>query len=129
MGFTEKKLKGSGIDYSNSGTCCIGIFMQKNHCSIPNLGDSRAVMCRITQKDRLAIELSHDHKPTRADERNRIIKNGGKIERLNFNGEYVGPYRVWADLEGPGVAMTRTLGDLQAKKIGLISEPEINHIE
>lgn len=25
--------------------------------------------------------------------------------------------------------MTRTLGDLQAKKIGLISEPEIQHIE
>ena len=25
--------------------------------------------------------------------------------------------------------MTRTLGDLQAKKIGLISEPEIQHLE
>lgn len=24
-----------------------------------------------------------------------------------------GPYRVWADDEGPGIAMTRTLGDLQ----------------
>lgn len=36
---------------------------------------------------------------------------------------------MWADDEGPGIAMTRTLGDLQAKKIGLISEPEIQHIE
>jgi len=41
----------------------------------------------------------------------------------------VGPLRVWADDEGPGIAMTRTLGDLQAKKIGLISEPEIESIE
>lgn len=41
--FTEKKLKISGIDYSNSGTCCIGIFLQKNLCTITNLGDSRAV--------------------------------------------------------------------------------------
>jgi integrin-linked kinase-associated serine/threonine phosphatase 2C len=37
----------------------------------------------------------------------------------------VGPYRVWQDDEGPGIAMTRSLGDLAAKKIGLISEPEI----
>ena len=36
---------------------------------------------------------------------------------------------MWADEEGPGIAMTRTLGDLEAKKIGLISVPEIKHIE
>jgi len=41
----------------------------------------------------------------------------------------VGPYRVWQDEEGPGIAMTRTLGDFAAKKIGLISVPEIQHIE
>ncbi len=45
------------------------------------------------------------------------------------DGNPVGPYRIWADDEGPGIAMSRTLGDLQAKKIGLISEPEIQHIE
>ena len=44
-------------------------------------------------------------------------------------GQAIGPYRVWADDEGPGIAMTRTLGDLQAKKIGLISDPEVKHIE
>lgn len=54
---------------------------------------------------------------------------GGKIEKLIHDGNPVGPYRVWADDEGPGIAMTRTLGDLQAKRIGLISEPEIQHIE
>ncbi len=36
---------------------------------------------------------------------------------------------MWADDEGPGIAMTRTLGDFQGKKIGLISIPEIQHIE
>jgi integrin-linked kinase-associated serine/threonine phosphatase 2C len=73
----------------------------------------------------LAIELSHDHKPTRTEEKERIIRSGGKIERLMHDGQPVGPYRVWADDEGPGIAMTRTLGDLNAKKIGLISDPEI----
>jgi len=54
-----------------------------------------------------------------------VLRSGGKIEKLMHDGVPVGPYRVWADDEGPGIAMTRTLGDLQAKKIGLISEPEI----
>lgn len=126
----ESKLKLSGIDYSNSGTCCISIFIIENKVTIANLGDSRAVLCRINaKKEKLAIELSYDHKPTRKDEKKRIKSKNGKIERLNYNGELVGPYRVWADDEGPGIAMTRTLGDFQAKKIGLISVPEIQHIE
>ena len=32
---------------------------------------------------------------------------------LNLLNSPSGPYRVWADDEGPGIAMTRTLGDLQ----------------
>ena len=51
----EKKLKNSGIDYSNSGTCAISIFVQGNRCFICNLGDSRAVLFRVTQKEKLAI--------------------------------------------------------------------------
>ena len=125
---TEKKLKKSGIDYSNSGTCVVSIFIQGNNCSIANLGDSRAVLCRW-HKEKVAIELSTDHKPTNKEERTRIIKKGGRIERMLYGGQPSGPYRVWADSEGPGIAMTRTLGDLHAKKIGLISEPEIKHLE
>jgi integrin-linked kinase-associated serine/threonine phosphatase 2C len=96
---------------------------------ICNLGDSRAVLYRVTNKEKLAIELSYDHKPTRPDEKQRVLRAGGKIEKLVHDGVPVGPYRVWADDEGPGIAMTRTLGDLQAKKIGLISEPEVQHLE
>lgn len=127
MAETEKSLKSSGIDYSASGTCCVLVFIKDNILSISNLGDSRAVLCRVG-KEKAAIELSWDHKPIRQDEKQRIIASGGKIERLNFNGEYVGPFRVWADEEGPGIAMSRTLGDFQAKNIGLISEPEIDHL-
>jgi len=36
---------------------------------------------RETPKEKLAIELSYDHKPTRPDEKERIIKSGGKIEK------------------------------------------------
>ncbi len=107
---TEQKIKRSGIDYNTSGTCANMVFIKDNLLTIANLGDSRAVMCRIG-KDIMAIELSWDHKPTRKDERKRILANKGKIEKLNYNGEWVGPYRVWEDEEGPGIALTRAIGD------------------
>lgn len=104
----ESKLKSSGIDYSNSGTCAISVFVFKNICYVANLGDSRAVLFRQTPKEKLAIELSYDHKPIRPDEKERVQRSGGKIERLIHDGVPVGPYRIWADDEGPGIAMTRT---------------------
>jgi len=39
-------------------------------------------MYRKTKKEKLAIELSWDHKPTRPEEKERILKCNGKIERL-----------------------------------------------
>ena len=38
---------------------------------IANLGDSRAVMYRKAKNEKLAIELSWDHKPTRPEEKER----------------------------------------------------------
>lgn len=46
----EAKLKTSGIDYNNSGTCVISVFIRKNQAFISNLGDSRAVLFRISAK-------------------------------------------------------------------------------
>jgi len=131
---TEKKMKGSGIDYNSSGTCCISVFIKGSNCFTTNLGDSRAVLYRKQPTrnsfQNVAIELSWDHKPTRPDEKDRIKSKGGKIERLlNAKKEPVGPYRVWEDEEGPGIAITRTLGDFAAKRVGLISEPEIQYLE
>ena len=50
---------------------------------------------------------------------------GGKIERMRHENKAVGPYRVWLDDEGPGISVTRSLGDWITKKIGIISEPEV----
>ena len=86
-------------------------------------------MYRETPKEKLAIELSYDHKPTRPDEKERIIKSGGKIEKCYHDNKVEGPYRVWIDEDGPGISITRSLGDLHAKKIGIISTPEIQHFE
>ena len=89
------------------------------------MGNSRSVLCRHNE-DINAIELSWDHIPTRKEEKERILESGGKVEKLNFNGEKLGPFRVWSNEEGPGFTMTRSLGNFNSKKIGVISEPEID---
>ena len=48
--------------------------------------------------------------------------NGGRVDKI-FG---MGPYRVWfKDAEYPGLAMSRSIGDSYAHKIGVIHEPEI----
>lgn len=46
----------------------------------------RAVLYRVTTKEKQAIELSYDHKPIRPDEKARILRSGGKIERVVHDG-------------------------------------------
>jgi len=71
-----------------------------------------------------AIPLSRDHKPNIEEEKIRIEKKGGKVEKFIENGKRIGPYRVWKKNEAyPGLAMSRSLGDLVASKIGVISVP------
>ncbi len=91
-----------------------------------NLGDSRAVVASSNDKETCALEISIDHKPTRDIEQERVKRAGGKIERSTMGDREVGPYRVWkAEEDVPGIAITRSLGDLIAHKIGVIAEPEV----
>lgn len=73
-----------------------------------------------------AIQLSKDHKPNDKEERARIEKCGGKVEKCIEKGIKIGPYRVWKKGESyPGLAMSRSIGDLVASKIGVICIPGI----
>ncbi len=74
MKLAEEKLLSSGIDYGNSGTCALIVLIYRNLLYICNIGDSRAVLYRETPRENVAIELSYDHKPTRPDEKERIIR-------------------------------------------------------
>ena len=40
----------------------------------------------MTAREKIAIELSYDHKPTRPDEKERVLRSGGKIEKLVHDG-------------------------------------------
>jgi hypothetical protein len=50
---------------------------------------------------------------------------GGRVEAfIDTDGEPIGPARVWLKDENiPGLAMSRSMGDLIAHEVGVIAEP------
>ena len=69
--------------------------------------------------DHSRVQVSVDHVPSIRAERERIESMGGIVRREGdaLTGEH-GPYRVWRkDGHGPGLAMSRSLGDLNAHKV------------
>ena len=125
----EKLVSNEEINSLFSGSTCISVIYTPEKLIVPNIGDSRAVLGRLINKETneyKAIELSRDHKPTEKDEEKRILENDGRIQPFIEDGEFVGPQRVWIkEDEVPGLAMTRSFGDRMAATVGVISEPEI----
>ena len=131
----KKKLMGDNIpNYFNcdySGSTCVSILLKQkdiNTVYIANVGDSRTIVIKENNNDNWTFEqLSRDHKPTEEDEHKRIIDADGEIEAIeDDNGNWTGPLRVWEKgSEGPGLAMTRTLGDKVGSKIGVVCTPEV----
>lgn len=78
----------------------------------------------------LAIALNRDHKAEFADEEERILKHGGRVQPYrDAEGNQLGPLRVWHLNEDiPGLAMTRSFGDYAAAQVGVIAEPELFEI-
>ena len=71
-----------------------------------------------------SFPLSRDHKPELTTEKERILSLGGRVDRYENNGTFIGPYRVWCGQEAyPGIAMSRSIGDLIASSVGVICEP------
>ena len=70
-------------------------------------------------------DLSRDHKPGDKEESLRIKLNGGRVEpHRDENDEFIGPERVWLkNKDFPGLAMSRSFGDMVAASVGVISTP------
>jgi serine/threonine protein phosphatase PrpC len=119
----EKKLSNEediNINSSGSTLCMIIQIYQKIICV--NVGDSRAILS-ISEilRDEIKI-LSIDHKPSLKKEQERIKNCGGFVKSIDSNGQL----RVWDSpiLKSPGLALSRSIGDLDAAKIGVIAEPD-----
>ena len=119
------------IDTQFSGSTCVTIILTKNKIISGNVGDSRAVMGRYINGEWINIDLTKDQKPDTPEEKERIIKRGGRVESYkDENGNDFGPKRVWlknADI--PGLAMARSFGDEVAASVGTISEPVIEKFD
>lgn len=124
---TVDKLARTDINLDFSGTTCVfGLIVDdKIYCA--NIGDSRGVVLRHDGSTVSAIPISFDQKPENAKEKERILAAGGRVEPLpGAPGEDCGPHRVWlADVDVPGLAMSRSIGDEVSQTVGVISVPEI----
>ena len=98
--FNTKVEQGSGT------TATVCLLHKSVALGVAHVGDSRAIICRNGE----ARKLTTDHVPSLLSERTRILDSGGVIvndrvnERLN---------------------MTRSIGDLELKKYGVIAEPVV----
>ena len=115
------------IDSSFSGSTCVSLLFTPTKVFCINVGDSRCIIGQYNGNNWISQKLSRDHKPNETDEKNRIIKNGGRVESYRDKyGNLVGPERVWAIKgPGPGLAMSRSFGDEVAHRVGVSVEPEI----
>mmetsp|Transcript_1987 Transcript_1987/g.3218 ORF Transcript_1987/g.3218 Transcript_1987/m.3218 type:complete len:434 (+) Transcript_1987:250-1551(+) len=122
-------LRKSNINTTFSGTTLVFSLMVNGTVYTGNVGDSRAiVVSRNAESGELTAKpLSIDHKLDIAEEEERVIQSGGRVAPLPGPvGEDPGPRRVWlADIDVPGLAMSRSLGDDVAHSVGVSSEPQI----
>ena len=106
------ELNVQNFDTALSGSTVVTVFFEGTRLICSNLGDSRAVKCKIIVKEDnggaaaadddsmnvIAEELSKDHKLDLDVECERVLAAGGRVESfkdtLNPN-ESIGPRRVW----------------------------------
>mmetsp|Transcript_17364 Transcript_17364/g.17058 ORF Transcript_17364/g.17058 Transcript_17364/m.17058 type:complete len:540 (+) Transcript_17364:199-1818(+) len=125
----EKKIINSGGNVEENKLLrdeSSGIFQDVNSSKIT---DEAGAFGQSNLQCRFEVQaLTKDHNCEVDREVRRIYQNGGRIEKNKATSGVggVGPLRVWFRHEQkPGLAMTRSIGDHQAREIGVIATPEI----
>ncbi|XP_069486626.1 protein phosphatase Mn(2+)-dependent 1K [Ambystoma mexicanum] len=100
---------------SSGTTATVALLRDGIELVVASVGDSRALLCRKGK----AVKLTVDHTPERKEEKERIRSSGGFV--------------AWNSLGQPHVngrlAMTRSIGDMDLKRSGVIAEPETKRIK
>ena len=115
-------------DLSQSGSTSVMLFLSNDNLICANVGDSQCFLFNCSQEDLWSFEqITSPHLASDEEEQKRIIANGGEIHPYyEQDGIYEGPDRIYAKNKVyPGLVMSRTIGDFEAKKIGVISDPDI----
>ena len=117
------------FDSLDSGSTVILVHINSKKIIAMNCGDSRAILITkrnnsnyLSRRNNNIVELSRDHKPDIPEEKLRIERSGGRVDKMYG----MGPYRVWFKNEDyPGLAMSRSIGDRLAHRVGVSDIPEI----
>lgn len=137
----EKAMLGeASIDASLSGSTAAAAVIRGRRMWAIGVGDSRIVLgsavgeasgatggSRGRRPTLKAQPVTVDHKPDDPEEKRRIEQAGGRVRatRNRMQPHLLGPPRVWLrDVPAPGLAMSRSLGDLVAKAAGVVSTPD-----
>ena len=113
----------ANFDCVISGSTATMVLIRGDRIYSAHVGDSRAVVSRLLPNGkREALVLTPDHKPYLPEEKIRIEACGGEVKKL----ENDIPHRVFLrDKDYPGLAMSRSIGDLLCREIGVISTPTV----
>ena len=117
----------------HSGACGLTILLHCHRMWIANAGDCRAVL-GVRRKDSGeldALRLSFDHKPNEPSEKVRLEAFGSFVSP--GSDEPFEPSRLYRDASrlrlGPGLAMSRCLGDLGDVPCGICPTPHVAYRE
>jgi len=124
----EEVIKDATIDTDFSGSTAILTVTIGTKIYVACIGDSR-ITGGVTNASGgiVPVEISHDHKPDDPEEKARINAKGGRVFAVKYDDGFDGPARVWLkDMDIPGLAMSRALGDCVAKMAGVISTPDLS---
>jgi len=126
LGLEQEIVYNPRINTNFSGTTLTMVIVRGDHMTGVNIGDSRAVIGKAGPDGNLiAEEFTHDHKPDSPGEKERILAAGGRVFAVEYDDGIDGPPRVWLkDMDVPGLAMSRSIGDDIAHTAGVITEPE-----
>ena len=118
----------SKFDCNFSGTTMNLIFQISSKLISCNVGDSRSIIISYHPYDTIQYKVeafTSDHKPDNDDEHERIISKGGEIYSCEDETLSEGIKRIWVKNQSfPGIAISRTIGDLVAHSVGVIATPE-----
>eukprot|EP00980_Cylindrotheca_fusiformis_P007250 scaffold1525_cov142-Cylindrotheca_fusiformis.AAC.50 len=114
-----------------SGGCTASVILQKGRkVYFANAGDSRSflVVYRASSQKAEVVHITREDKPSLADEKERVERMGGQVY-LPIRGTsrvlYVDPETGMQS----GLAMSRSLGDWEAGKLGVIPDPLVEVID
>ncbi|KAG7348553.1 protein phosphatase 2C [Nitzschia inconspicua] len=114
-----------------SGSTGIGIWRRGNSLYLSNVGDSVAFVASFAKNPESSAEplvdivyATRPHKPDMPEERSRIEAVGGTVEDPPFKGATARLLIPMPDgIQVFGLAMSRSLGDHDGAKYGLIADP------